>query len=206
MYSLPLKAQRYNHGFSLVELLITLAIMGVIAACTIPSLFQTPVANQTSMYSSKAKDTALMIVLAYEQYRNATTSVTAGVSLQNLTPYLNYATTTTTDSIDWEQGATSMVCGTGGYACYKLHNGGTLHFSPGIAFGGTSTTNAIYFYFDPDGRAQATTNGPGKSILFWLYADGTIKTWGNARSNTNTNYGSIYNACSSCDPPWFLGF
>ena len=193
-------------GFSLVEILIALGIMGLLMTLTVPAILNAANSNLNSKYTAETKDVAFALIAAFEQYKQGHGSISASTSCQDLTPYLNYVKSSTTDTIDWEQGSTNFACGTGGYTCYRLHNGGILHFSPAIAFGGTATTNAIYFYFDPDGQAQSTTNGPGKSILFWLYADGTLKSWGNARTSTNTNYGSIYNACTSCDPPWFTGF
>jgi hypothetical protein len=86
--------------------------------------------------------------------------------------------------------------------CLRLHNGAML-YSFDNSFSGTATTNAIYFYLDPDGRVtDGTTNGPGKSVILLLYTNGHIVSWGDALPATTSSDGTR-SACPGCDPPWF---
>lgn len=55
-------------AFTLAELLIALAILGVIATFTIPKILAT---QQTQQYNAIAKDDIHMIVGAYQQYVHA---------------------------------------------------------------------------------------------------------------------------------------
>lgn len=69
-------------------------------------------------------------------------------------------------------------------------------------FGGTASTNAVYYYVDPDGQVtDGTTNEPGKSVVLFLYANGRITTWGNLYSGT-MNDGGGYSADPAKDPSW----
>jgi len=189
---------RVRYGFTLAELLISLAILGVIATFTIPKILT---AQQNSQYNAKAKEAAAMISAAYESYKQQGNTPNTNTSAGNLTPFMNYVAVDSSSSIDLMYTDTTRAC-TGGYGCIKLHNGGMLLWASG-GFMGTASTNAIYFYFDPDGIVtDGTTNGPGKSTCFWLYYNGRITSYANLTAGT-IYAGGTAGPNSSYDPPWF---
>jgi prepilin-type N-terminal cleavage/methylation domain-containing protein len=189
--------KKRNPGFTLAELLIALAILGVIAAFTIPKILIT---QQNAKYNAAAKEVLAMISGAYQQYASSNL-ITSATSAGALTQYLNYAAADSSSTIDLYQENTTRACG-GGYGCIKLHNGGMLMWAS-AGFMGTNTTNAVYFYFDPDGQVtDGTTNGPGKSVCFWLYTNGRITSYANLSANTVYGGGTV-GPISTADPPWF---
>lgn len=192
-------------GFSLVELLIALAIVGVLAAFTITPLFQSPQSGLSGKYTAMAKDTAFMMMAAYEQYRAANPTVSMSTKASDLTPYMNYVKIDTSTPVDdWQSGST-WGC-SASVPCLVLHNGGTLaYWASMYPFsskpGSTSETSLLLFQFDPDGRVtDGTTNGPGKALPIVLYYDGKVGTEGTPRA------GSYYSSTPNYDPPWFSGF
>ena len=187
-------------GFTLAELLIALLILRVIAAFTIPKVL---LAQQNQSNNAAAKEAAGTISAAYQAYVLQNGTFPTG-SIQSFTPYLNYLAVDTSTNIDLWQTDTNRTCG-GVYTCLKLHNGGMLLYATGETFAGTATTNAVYFLFDPDGREMGgTTNGPGKSVLFILYANGRLGTYGTALPNTTFASGLVLaNPEPTFDPPYF---
>jgi prepilin-type N-terminal cleavage/methylation domain-containing protein len=158
-------------GFTLAELLITLAILGIIATFTIPKLLA---AQQTSAYNAKAKEAAAMVAAAYTLYGLSNT-VNSSTRMGDLTPYFNYVLLNTTSTIDDKQTQGSLACSTA--SCLLLHNGGIIRYSNN-GFAGTTTTNALEFFFDPNGTYGNTTNGPDKSVQMFLYYNGRLTTRG----------------------------
>jgi prepilin-type N-terminal cleavage/methylation domain-containing protein len=181
-------------GFTLAELLIALLILGEIATFTIPKILTS---QQNNRYNATGKEVAATIAAAYQQALLAGT-VTTNTTPGDLTPYMNYVSVDTTSSVDWQYTGSTTDCTT--VRCLKLHNGGILHYTS-IHFYGTNTTNAIYFYFDPDGTTDGTTTNAGKAVLFFLYYNGRITSWSNAAANTSAN-GATYGPLQ-VDPPWF---
>ncbi len=188
-------------GFSLAELLITLAIMGILMAFTVPGILQAQGSTQSSKYSSFSKDVAFMIMNAYEQYRQANTTVATNTTPGALSAYMNFVSvdTSTTQLVDGHPGTAVIACSASA-ACLKLHNGGVLQLQA-ENFNGSTTLNTIQFRFDPDG----TYTGRQDSIQFELYYDGTLKTRGNAKTNS-THSSATLSSNSSYDPAWFTGF
>lgn len=186
--------QNTKNAFTLAELLISLAILGIIATFTIPKVLQN---QQDSKYTSITKESASAMVGAFQAYtlRN---SITGTLSGADLTPFLNYVSAYS-GSIDAAQGGGTINCNWTQYFCLKLHNGAVIEYTPSEPFGGTASTDAIYFYVDPDG---GTTGGPGKSVPFFLYTTGRLTTWGNLLPGTKVNGGG-YSADPTKDPPWF---
>ena len=149
--------QRQNIcGFTLAELLIALAILGVIAAFTIPKVLQ---ANQSAKYNAAAKEVISTVAQAYQQYQfTARPAASAQMSLANLTPYMNYVSIETTGTIDhFYSQAASENC-TASSPCMNLHNGGKLLMF-GCHFGSGASTNVVFLHFDPDGVCGSLGNG-----------------------------------------------
>lgn len=186
-------------GFTLAELLIALAILGVIATFTIPKVLNT---SQSGEWNATAKEAASMISGAYQAYQLDNT-VTASFSGADLLPYINYVSRQTTGSIDNTYGNNNVSC-TVSNACYVLHNGGKLRIRNVLRLDGTTALNAINFTFDPDGVYSGSTTGPGKSVDFWLYYNGRITDTGGITDGTlNNSGGSPYSPAPSSVPPWF---
>jgi len=185
-------------GFTLAELLITLQILAIIAAFTIPKIIGS---QQNSRYKAIAKEDIASVAAAYQLYTFSTTplaSTTGGA----LTPYLNYVKLDTSGvTVDDIQGFGTLPCDATA-PCMRMHNGGTIQITP-YSFSGTATTNAIRFKIDPDGRVtDGTTNGPGKSLSVRVYIGGRVTSEDNMLPNTCDSYGCFSPALGQ-DPSWF---
>src|SRR5205823_6464817 len=100
-------------------------------------------------------------------------------NINSLSPYMNYVNLSTSSAQTMTHPPTGAFlsngnnCGTqflGNNWCYNLHNGGVLWFNDVFYFGGTNTTNAIWFNFDPDG------SGSAQSLQVFLTYNGYIYT------------------------------
>jgi prepilin-type N-terminal cleavage/methylation domain-containing protein len=181
------KPLRYNQGFTLAELLISLAILGVIATFTIPKIIT---AQRDAKFNAIAKEAAAMVTGAYQQYQSQNTP-TSNTGISTLTPYMNYVSTDSSTIIDHMYGSNGYACGSGGSGgCIRLHNGAIIRYNTSVGFGGTASTDNIWFAVDPDGVYSGTTNGYGKAIEFIFYYNGRISTRGMENGTTQ-------------DPPWF---
>lgn len=199
MPSIPtLVSWKQTKGFTLAELLISLAILGVIATFTIPKILS---AQQNGSYRSTAKESIGAIAAAFTIYKlnnSITASTTGGV----LTQYFNYLKMDTSGStIDDIPGYSTLPCDASA-PCLKMANGSVVQVSP-YSFDGTSTTNAIRFKIDPDGIVtDGTTNGPGKSLSIRIYTNGLITSEDNMLPNTCDSAG-CWGPSPGQDPSWF---
>jgi prepilin-type N-terminal cleavage/methylation domain-containing protein len=182
-------------GFTLAELLIALAILGVIATFTIPKVL---VAQQSTKDKAVAKEAIAAIVGAYQAY-GASNTPSASLSPKNLTPYLNYVRldTSTANAFDYP------VSGTGscdaGNPCIYLHNGAVLQLYSNT-FAGTASTNMVWFLIDPDSSKTGSPSGGGLEVA--LYYNGRVATWPTLTPGSQCSWGT-YNPNASGDPPWF---
>lgn len=188
-------------GFTLAELLIALAILGVIATFTIPKLLAT---QQHQQHIAQAKEVAGMFAGAFQQAKMAGT-VTANTKPSDLTPYMNYVSLITDGTvIDAPPGGASHTCDAT-YKCLKMANGGVLWLQD-WSFGGTGSLYTIEISYDPDpmNNTTDTADGPLKAVQFTLYYDGFITT----RGKTKPNSCNVWDCTgmepnSSLDPYWF---
>lgn len=188
-----------NVGFTLAELLIALAILGVIATFTIPKIIS---AQQNGASNAKAKETTAMVSGAFQQYLMNNT-LSASTTSGAITPYINYVSVHTAGLIDDTPGSTSRDCSdTTNFICLKLHNGGVLWFEKTTSFSGTSTTNALFYMFDPDSTySGSASDGPGKSLGFFLYYNGRMTS--QAKLVPGTASSAFTWSTTYPDPSWF---
>lgn len=184
-------------GFTLAELLIALAILGVIAAFSIPKVLQS---QQDAKFKAMAKEAASTVAQAYDLYK-LSSQPTANTRLSDLTPYLNYVQMDTATRIDHKNTLDYADCSATS-PCLKLHNGAVFMY-PNVRFDGTATTNALNFMIDPDGIYSGSVNGSGKSVEFYLYFNGRLRTRGTTQPNTVSSGGTVAAPVPSLDPPWF---
>ena len=190
-------------GFTLAELLICIAILGLIAAFSIPKILQARVDGE---YNSIAKEAMSTVSGAFQAYKT-NHEVTANTGARDLTPFMNYVRLDSTSELDDTPGGSYFQCGVvgglfGTLTCLRLHNGAVLEYGTNVEFGGVSNTNAIFFYLDPDGVYSGSTTGEGKSLVIFLYANGRVTTFGNVTAGTANNITS-YNPNPANDPSWF---
>jgi len=192
--------KRSPKGFTLSELLICIAILGLIAVFTIPKLL---LAQQDETYNAKAKEAISMVSGAYS-YMQANSLVSAGTYPYDLFNYMNYVASDTSTVIDnTYTNATTLTCSPAN-PCIRLHNGAIL-FSASNNFGATATTQVIWFNLDPDGQATSpsTTDGPGKSFKFAVYYGGRISSRDEILPGSKNGTTTYNPASPPVNPPWF---
>ncbi len=187
-------------GFTLAELLISLAILGVIAMFTIPKVLNS---SQSQQYNSAAKEVISMISGAYDVYRlNNTPTATTG--LLDLTPYMNYVRIDTSSTVDGYENSTSTVDCRSITICLVLHQGGRLYIYNNRVFDGVSTTNVLFTLYDPDNEASGVIGAPGKSLGIVLYRNGRITSRAGVTANSAAdNYTDPFPVDVNSDPSWF---
>jgi prepilin-type N-terminal cleavage/methylation domain-containing protein len=193
--------RKRSKAFTLAELLIALAILGVIATFTIPKVLQS---QQDTAWKSKGKEVAGIIASGFQKFaqNNTVSAATTPSDIIN-SGYINYVKTNTSTPVDQAMGQNSVDCtDTVSGTCYILHNGGTLYVHNEADFNATATTNAIYFIFDPDSTYSGTTNGPGKSVTFYVYFNGRLASDANIANPTCNHFG-CWGPNADGDPPWF---
>jgi prepilin-type N-terminal cleavage/methylation domain-containing protein len=192
--------QRINHqGFTLAELLIALAILGVIATFTIPKILMS---QQSGQDNARIKDALAMVSQAYSILKN-NNSLSSSTTMGDLTPYMNYVNVDTATSVDMPWGGV-YTCNSGGYVCLRLHTGTILEYQSAVSFGGTNTTNALWFVVDADGKYNGNTGRttPGVGFCGFLYYNGRLTSHGNIDANTVSS-DQTRNPNPTLDPSWF---
>jgi prepilin-type N-terminal cleavage/methylation domain-containing protein len=181
--------QSASRGFTLAELLISLAILGIIATFTIPKILNS---SANGKNSAVAKEAASMISGAFSIY-GLNNTVASGTTAGVLTQYMNYVSVDTGSSA---YGFTELCSAS---LCLGLHNGGVLQMISGNTFGGTATTNAIYFNLDPDGAGSAG------AVTFVQYYNGRLTTYGQRATGTATTGSSPITAITT-DPSYITNW
>lgn len=188
-------------AFTLAELLIALAILGVIAVFTIPKVLNS---QQDSKYKSITKEAAGTLSSAYLSYKQQNGDPPTGMVASDLSPFLNYVKYDTLTIIDSYQTGATASCPVSG--CVRLHNGAMLLFWPG-SFNGTAANNFIWFVLDPDGTntngGDTSASAAGKSVILVLYYNGRLVTRGTMDNPSVNSTSATWTPAPSFDPPWF---
>lgn len=184
-------------GFTLAELLIALAILGVISTFAIPKIL---VAQNNAKYNAAAHEAVATIAQAYEKYKHETGVTAATTGDDIIRNSLNYVSVDTTSLIDDRPlGAGTRNCASS--PCYRLHNGGKLR-PHSCSFNGTSNLNAVFYVFDPDG----VQTGREDSLTLGLYFSGRITNRANVIGGTLSSASCTTDqtgGLATYDPDWF---
>jgi prepilin-type N-terminal cleavage/methylation domain-containing protein len=187
---------RLQAGFTLAELLIALAILGIIATFTIPKVLES---SSSAKFTSIAKEAASMVSGSFTAYKldnNLASTVTAGA----FTQYLNYVRvdTAATQTAPADSAQTALATCSATVVCLVLHNGAIMQYNVANTFGGTTTTHSIYFNVDPDGASS----GAGR-VTFVQYYNGRLTTGQHA---TSVATGGTSVTLQGTDPTWIANW
>ena len=188
-----------RNAFTLAELLIALAILGVIATFTIPKILDS---GNSSKHNAIAKETLAMVSGAWQTYK-LENGASASTSIDALTPYMNYVKDVTNQLVDNVPGFTTDSCVPNARWCLLLHNGALLQYYRGTSFNDTASTNVITFLIDPDGVYGGSTTGPSKSVQAFLYYNGRLRTWGTLEPATYWSGGGPVGPVAGREPEYF---
>jgi prepilin-type N-terminal cleavage/methylation domain-containing protein len=158
--------KKAHKGFTLAELLIALAILGVIATFTIPKILTS---TGTAQFRAVAKEAASIVSGGMQDYMT-NYAVTGTSTSANVLSNINYVSSDQTSATTVTGLPVACAAAT---PCLVLHNGAYLQYRGADTFGGTATTNYLGFNLDPDGiKSNSTTD----ILTFALYYNGKLLT------------------------------
>jgi prepilin-type N-terminal cleavage/methylation domain-containing protein len=178
---------RAQKGFTLAELLIALAILGVIATFTIPKILTS---TGTAQFIATTKEAASILSGAQQDFM-VNNALTTSTTVDALFANVNYVAVSTATAA---QSGLQETCGATNVKCLQLHNGAILQYKDNQTFG--ATTNYVTAKLDPDGAKGAATTD---IVTFALYYNGQLRDLANA---TGTQAGSGLTAQANATPTW----
>jgi type II secretory pathway pseudopilin PulG len=207
-----LRQPLYRMGYSLAELIIAMAVLGLVAAMVVPSILANVGTQQNQTLANDAK---LLVSGAFADYELATLNVPSSFALPQLETYLPFAKNLSAAGenvlIDCPPQGTALPLGCTGtaprtasltaanpaYTVLRLKSGALLVYPKTWTFAGTSTLNALPFVVDPNGKQ----NQGSDSVEYWLYTNGTVLTRQTLTSNT-VNSAGTFSSVGSSDPAY----
>jgi prepilin-type N-terminal cleavage/methylation domain-containing protein len=187
--------RKHEQGFTLAELLIALAIIGVIATFTIPKVLQSTGSNKNA---AVAKEIASTLAEAWTTVR-LNSGIAAATKAEAITTGLNYVKIETSGTPGTISGESQLATCAAATPCIYLHNGGIIQYHTNSSFAGTAATNAVYYNIDPDG--DGTTAG---SATIVIYANGRMTT--NPHKDAATATGTSAVTVVATDPSWIANW
>jgi prepilin-type N-terminal cleavage/methylation domain-containing protein len=190
---------RAQKGFTLAELLIALAILGVIATFTIPKILTS---TGTAQFKAIGKEASSIISGAMQDYMvnyAVSTSTRPDETATGILQSLNFVSKVTGATHTAALTGLPENCVTGTNTCYQLHNGAILQIEDDDRFAGTGTTNYLKMNLDPDGLKSTSATD---ILTFHIYTNAKILT--NKDSPTGTDSATPLTGQSvATDPTWF---
>jgi prepilin-type N-terminal cleavage/methylation domain-containing protein len=183
---------RSLQGFTLSELLVSLAVLGLIAAFAIPKVL-TAVGESSSR--AIGREAFGMISEAYQALRaNQNGNVSRATTAQDLINQMNYARALTTGN-----GGTTT-------ASIVLQNGAQIAYVTADNFDSATVRGAIGFTIDPDGAAATSVSGPvtvylGNDGRIWAANEAYTAGTGTTVSPFNAQYGLPANSAVTALAP-----
>jgi prepilin-type N-terminal cleavage/methylation domain-containing protein len=191
-----------TQGFTLSELLIALAVLGLIATFTIPKVLYSTQSKQMNSITKELASAVVNAIMA-EEVETGPLTVNADINAI-LDRRLMTLGRDTSSMIDVEPGnpfVTSIDCSnTAFFICRKLQNGAVISIDYDTKIGGTSANDGFMFFLDPDGKLSDF-----KAIAFFIYVDHGIKTRSQLKNPSyvmNTSSFTLTPRANS-DPSWF---
>lgn len=196
-----------SRGFTLAELLISLAILGVIAVFAIPKVLES---SRDSKLNAVARESASMLRDAYsfykiESYPEWNLLAVDANTFVNKMNYVKVDTTTTAAQMQTPPaGEVKLDDCTATEPCLVLHNGAMLQYDTAQTFSAAnpnpnvpSATGAVFFNIDPDG-----TQGAAGRFTVALFYNGRV-TSGQAASEEGITYYNNTITPQNTDPSFF---
>ena len=184
-------------------------VPGMIFASVLTVLISTQscASEQLLQQNLSTKEIVSTIGSAYNRYRKKVGfQVPANTSLEVLKPYIKYVSEDKISQVQDHPGASNVIwdCSDSNITCLNMQAGGTLFWFKDQTFDGTSNTNGLTLYYDPDGTNVGTIiqSNPSVSTCFILYYDGHIVDRNNALEGTHNSYWD-FGPCQICNPNWF---
>jgi prepilin-type N-terminal cleavage/methylation domain-containing protein len=140
--------KKMSAGFTLSELLVSLAILGLISAFAVPKILNAVGDNSTRAIAKEAMAT---VAQAYDGVKADNNGVVStAITANALTAKLNFVQSGQSDT------ATGTACTTASVCYYKLHNGAIMSAIGADSFAvGSGTQGSMTFGIDVDGAGAA---------------------------------------------------
>jgi prepilin-type N-terminal cleavage/methylation domain-containing protein len=201
------RIDKRTSGFTLAELLIALAILGIIAAFTIPKILDS---SRNGNLNAVARESASMIRDAYSYYKIDTfpewnlLAIDADRFIGKMN-YVNIDTATTAAAMqNPPAGESKLENCSATTPCVLLHSGAIIQYDTTQTFSATNpspniptSTGAVFFNVDPDGFK----GGAGRFTVSLFY-NGRV-TSGQAANEEGITYHSPTLTPQTTDPSFF---
>jgi prepilin-type N-terminal cleavage/methylation domain-containing protein len=187
-------------AFTLSELLVSLSILGLIAALTLPNIYHSVQERRANAIAKEFENTFANAVMSYEAVHGLhSETLLEDIIAQNMN-VVGENHTAIIDTVN-DKWAGSVPCSASFNKCWTLQNGAIILTNDDIHFGGDAPNNVMLMALDPDG-----TDGGNSSIGFVLTRQGKIVTYG--EFNGTINYSDYLGPQTvifdnTYDPTWF---
>jgi competence protein ComGC len=202
--------QKQTHAFTLAEMVISLGLVGVLVAISIPLIFSSMVDTQEDAKRARIDRVKAELANGMNRFKMGNDPSTA--TSADIIQRIEFSRRLTTGSValdfapmnelgqDIPEGAFNFPLAANANSAYTMPFGGTL-IVPNEDLGALTTCAniermALRFIYDPDGRVGEDSDG----IIIYLYEDASVRTLGTLMQDTCTAVSNDQDRVVGADP------